>query len=155
MANFLYCFFFVLYEKQPIFRLFSCQSIIIIMKLGNSFIFFFFKSIRSVKCRIGTSPTVSNFTPREATTSSKVCIYIYNISYPLLPSGCIACMRKLHRARQKGQRIYNSKLTVLFRLIIKACKTDSEGKVVEGKHTVYRMSAAEQAEKDEWIACIR
>ncbi|XP_046643979.1 cytohesin-1-like isoform X2 [Daphnia pulicaria] len=38
---------------------------------------------------------------------------------------------------------------------IKACKTDSEGKVVEGKHTVYRMSAAEQAEKDEWIACIR
>lgn len=36
-----------------------------------------------------------------------------------------------------------------------ACKTDSEGKVVEGKHTVYRMSAAEQAEKDEWIACIR
>lgn len=38
---------------------------------------------------------------------------------------------------------------------IKACKTDSEGKVVEGKHTVYRMSAAELGEKDEWIACIR
>ena len=38
---------------------------------------------------------------------------------------------------------------------IKACKTDSEGKVVEGKHTVYRMSAATQEEKDDWIACIR
>ncbi|KAI5698940.1 hypothetical protein M8J76_014840 [Diaphorina citri] len=38
---------------------------------------------------------------------------------------------------------------------IKACKTDSEGKVVEGKHTVYRMSAATAEEKDEWIKCLR
>ena len=38
---------------------------------------------------------------------------------------------------------------------IKACKTDSEGKVVEGKHTVYRMSAATHEEKEEWIKCIR
>lgn len=30
---------------------------------------------------------------------------------------------------------------------IKACKTDSEGKVVEGKHTVYRMSASSEDEK--------
>lgn len=47
-------------------------------------------------------------------------------------------------------------LTRFFsRCLCSACKTDSEGKVVEGKHTVYRMSAAEQSEKDEWIACIR
>lgn len=39
--------------------------------------------------------------------------------------------------------------------VIKACKTDSEGKVVEGKHTVYRMSAATQEEKEDWIKCIR
>jgi len=39
--------------------------------------------------------------------------------------------------------------------VIKACKTDSEGKVVEGKHTVYRMSAATTEERDEWIKCIR
>lgn len=39
--------------------------------------------------------------------------------------------------------------------LIKACKTDSEGKVVEGKHTVYRMSASTQEERDEWIACLR
>lgn len=37
---------------------------------------------------------------------------------------------------------------------IKACKTDSEGKVVEGKHTVYRMSAATKEEKEAWIRCI-
>ncbi|VEN47440.1 unnamed protein product [Callosobruchus maculatus] len=34
---------------------------------------------------------------------------------------------------------------------IKACKTDSEGKVVEGKHTVYRMSASSDEERKEWI----
>lgn len=34
---------------------------------------------------------------------------------------------------------------------IKACKTDSEGKVVEGKHTVYRMSASSEEEKLDWI----
>lgn len=39
--------------------------------------------------------------------------------------------------------------------IIKACKTDSEGKVVEGRHTTYRMSAATVEEKDEWIGCIK
>lgn len=38
--------------------------------------------------------------------------------------------------------------------IIKACKTDSEGKVVEGKHTVYRMSAASEEEQQEWIKCL-
>jgi hypothetical protein len=27
--------------------------------------------------------------------------------------------------------------------------------VVEGKHTVYRMSAATPEEKDEWIKCVR
>ena len=38
---------------------------------------------------------------------------------------------------------------------IKAAKTDSEGRVVEGKHTTYRMSAATSTDKDEWIKCIR
>lgn len=39
--------------------------------------------------------------------------------------------------------------------IIKACKLDSEGKVVEGKHTVYRMSASKAEDKDEWIRAIK
>ncbi|XP_013391578.1 cytohesin-1-like isoform X4 [Lingula anatina] len=39
--------------------------------------------------------------------------------------------------------------------IIKACKTDSEGKVVEGKHSYYRMSAATPEEKEEWMRCIK
>lgn len=38
--------------------------------------------------------------------------------------------------------------------VIKACKTDSEGKVIEGKHNVYRLSASTAEEKDDWIACL-
>lgn len=38
--------------------------------------------------------------------------------------------------------------------VIKACKTDSEGKVIEGKHNVYRLSASTAEEKDEWIQCL-
>lgn len=39
--------------------------------------------------------------------------------------------------------------------IIKACKVDSDGKVVEGRHSVYRMAASSVEEKDDWISCIR
>ncbi|KAK7112061.1 cytohesin-1-like isoform X2 [Littorina saxatilis] len=39
--------------------------------------------------------------------------------------------------------------------VIKACKVDTDGKVVEGRHNVYRMSAASKEEKEEWIRCVR
>lgn len=38
---------------------------------------------------------------------------------------------------------------------IKACKTDHDGKVVEGKHTAYRMSASTPEEMQEWIKAIQ
>lgn len=38
---------------------------------------------------------------------------------------------------------------------IKACKTDGEGKVVEGKHESYRISASSAEERDQWIKAIR
>uniref|UniRef100_A0A8D0DPZ7 PH domain-containing protein n=1 Tax=Salvator merianae TaxID=96440 RepID=A0A8D0DPZ7_SALMN len=38
---------------------------------------------------------------------------------------------------------------------IKACKTDGDGKVVEGKHQSYKMSAASPDERDLWIEAIR
>ncbi|KAK0048462.1 cytohesin-1 [Biomphalaria pfeifferi] len=39
--------------------------------------------------------------------------------------------------------------------IIKACKVDSDGRVVEGRHNVYRMAANTVEDKEEWINCIR
>jgi len=39
--------------------------------------------------------------------------------------------------------------------IIKACKVDSDGKVVEGRHNVYRMAASSAEEKEDWIDRIK
>ncbi|XP_048377591.1 cytohesin-2-like isoform X3 [Stegostoma tigrinum] len=38
---------------------------------------------------------------------------------------------------------------------IKACKTDTDGRVVEGNHQFYRISAPSREERDEWIKSIR
>ncbi|KAA0702827.1 Cytohesin-2 PH, SEC7 and coiled-coil domain-containing protein 2 [Triplophysa tibetana] len=39
--------------------------------------------------------------------------------------------------------------------LIKACKTEADGRVVEGNHMVYRISAPTSEEKDEWIHSIK
>ncbi|KAK7879471.1 hypothetical protein WMY93_033820 [Mugilogobius chulae] len=39
--------------------------------------------------------------------------------------------------------------------VIKACKTEADGRVVEGNHTFYRISAPTRDEKDQWINCIK
>uniref|UniRef100_A0A3Q3L1Y6 Cytohesin 1b n=1 Tax=Mastacembelus armatus TaxID=205130 RepID=A0A3Q3L1Y6_9TELE len=39
--------------------------------------------------------------------------------------------------------------------VIKACKTEADGRVVEGNHTFYRISAPTPEEKDEWINSIK
>lgn len=49
---------------------------------------------------------------------------------------------ELYNPRCRGQRI-------------KACKTDGDGRVVEGKHESYRISAASAEERDQWIQAIR
>ena len=40
--------------------------------------------------------------------------------------------------------------------VIKACKTDKKtGKVMEGRHSIYKMSAASATEMDDWMKCIK
>lgn len=39
--------------------------------------------------------------------------------------------------------------------VIKACKTEADGRVVEGNHTFYRISAQTAEEKDQWMNSIR
>ncbi|XP_014118433.1 PREDICTED: cytohesin-2-like, partial [Pseudopodoces humilis] len=39
--------------------------------------------------------------------------------------------------------------------LIKACKTEADGRVVEGNHVVYRISAPSREQKDEWIKSIQ
>lgn len=59
-------------------------------------------------------------------------------SCPLSPQNCF----ELYIPNNKGQ-------------LIKACKTEADGRVVEGNHMVYRISAPTQEEKDEWIKSIQ
>lgn len=65
-------------------------------------------------------------------------------SLPLSPP-CLAASQfclELYNPSCRGQKI-------------KACKTDSDGRVVEGKHESYRVSAASAQERDQWIEAIR
>ncbi|NP_001354510.1 cytohesin-3 isoform X4 [Pan paniscus] len=39
--------------------------------------------------------------------------------------------------------------------VIKACKTEADGRVVEGNHVVYRISAPSPEEKEEWMKSIK
>lgn len=39
--------------------------------------------------------------------------------------------------------------------VIKACKTDSDGKVNEGRHTYYRMAASTREEMQQWVKSVR
>jgi cytohesin len=39
--------------------------------------------------------------------------------------------------------------------VIKACKTADDGRVIEGRHTIYRMYSATPEERDDWLKCIQ
>lgn len=80
------------------------------------------------------------------------CLYYFEYTTDKEPRGIIPLenisVREIHdRSKPHCFELYASGGAD----IIKACKTDSEGKVVEGKHTVYRMSAATEEDKQEWI----
>ncbi|KAJ8263904.1 hypothetical protein GJAV_G00142910 [Gymnothorax javanicus] len=85
------------------------------------------------------------------------CLYYFEFTTDKEPRGIIplenlcvrevCCQRKpycleLYNPNSKGQKI-------------KACKTETDGRVVEGKHQSYMISAATAEERDHWIQSIR
>ncbi|XP_015110067.1 cytohesin-1 isoform X3 [Diachasma alloeum] len=83
------------------------------------------------------------------------CLYYFEYTTDKEPRGIIPLENIQVREVQDRNKPHCFELYAAGSEFIKACKTDSEGKVVEGKHTVYRMSAATDEEKDEWIKCVR
>ncbi|XP_067203757.1 cytohesin-1 isoform X3 [Linepithema humile] len=83
------------------------------------------------------------------------CLYYFEYTTDKEPRGIIPLENIQVREIQDRNKPHCFELYAAGSEFIKACKTDSEGKVVEGKHTVYRMSAATDEEKDEWIKCVR
>ncbi|XP_011173194.1 cytohesin-1 isoform X3 [Solenopsis invicta] len=83
------------------------------------------------------------------------CLYYFEYTTDKEPRGIIPLENIQVREIQDRHKPHCFELYAAGSEFIKACKTDSEGKVVEGKHTVYRMSAATDEEKDDWIKCVR
>lgn len=82
------------------------------------------------------------------------CLYYFEFTTDKEPRGIIPLENIKVRPVQDRSKPHCFELYATGDNIIKACKTDSEGKVVEGKHTVYRMSAASEDEREEWIKCL-
>ncbi|CAL8352996.1 unnamed protein product [Boreogadus saida] len=85
------------------------------------------------------------------------CLYYFEYTTDKEPRGIIPlenlCVKEVHYPRKpyclemtnpnsRGQRI-------------KACKTETDGRVVEGKHQSYTICAASADERDSWIEAIR
>lgn len=83
------------------------------------------------------------------------CLYYFEYTQDKEPKGIIP-LENIHiRTAEDGHRKSCFELYTTDNEVIKACKTDSDGKVVEGKHTVYRMSAASPEEREEWMKSVR
>jgi len=83
------------------------------------------------------------------------CLYYFEFTTDKEPRGIIPLENIKIREVADRSKQHCFELFCSGNEVIKACKTDSEGKVVEGKHTVYRMSASTEEEKEDWIKCIQ
>lgn len=83
------------------------------------------------------------------------CLYYFVNANEKEPKGIIPLENIQIREFEDRSRPYCFELHFPSHDVIKACKTNKDGKVVTGKHTSYRVSAATAAEKQEWIGNIR
>ncbi|MBN3289300.1 CYH2 protein, partial [Polypterus senegalus] len=85
------------------------------------------------------------------------CLYYFEYTTDKEPRGIIPlenlCVREVDYPRkQHCLELYNPNNKVQK---IKACKTETDGRVVEGKHQSYKICASSAEERDEWIKSIR
>jgi len=83
------------------------------------------------------------------------CLYYFEFTTDKEPKGIIPLENISVREATDRSKPNCFELFACNSDVIKACKTDSDGKVVEGKHNVYRMSAATPEEREKWIKCIK
>lgn len=83
------------------------------------------------------------------------CLYYFQFTTDKEPKGIIPLENIQVRDVPERSKPYCFELYSANNTTIKACKTDHEGKVIEGKHNVYRICASSDDEKNEWIKCLR
>lgn len=87
------------------------------------------------------------------------CLYYFEFTTDKEPRGIIPLVNVLVRDVPDSKSSKPNTFELYSALgpgeVLKACKTESDGKVNEGKHTYYRMSASTKEEKEQWINSIR
>ena len=84
------------------------------------------------------------------------CLYYFECDTDKEPRGIIPLENvDIREIGDRGGRQHCFELYSPISDVIKACKTDTEGRVIEGRHSVYRLSAATAVEKDAWVKSIQ
>lgn len=83
------------------------------------------------------------------------CLYYFQYTTDKEPKGIIPLERVQVREVVDRNKPHCFELYSVSNDVIKACKTDAEGKVIEGKHSVYRLASSTSDEKNEWTQAIR
>ncbi|XP_020508359.1 cytohesin-4 isoform X2 [Labrus bergylta] len=83
------------------------------------------------------------------------CLYYFRYTTDKDPIGIIPLENLSVRKLQDTSKPYCLELYNPKGLKIKACKTENRGRVVQGKHQSYKLSAASEEERDVWMDAIR
>lgn len=85
------------------------------------------------------------------------CLYYFEYTSDKEPRGIIPLENvRIREVHDKGKpHCFELYSALGANEVIKACKTEGDGRVMEGRHTIYRMSAPTKEEKDQWVKCIK
>lgn len=145
--------------------------------LASEFLLSLYESIKNEQFKIpeddGNDITRTFFNPdREGWLTKEGGLHkSWRKRYFILKDNCLYYFKNVGDREPRGiiplenlqvRKIQDSKRKYCFEIysadnsssLIKACKTDSEGKVVEGHHDVYRICALSEEEREIWIGCI-
>jgi len=83
------------------------------------------------------------------------CLYYFQHTAENVPKGIIPLENvRVRPLEDKDDKNFAFEIYSETADIVKGCKTDSSGTVVQGNHHHYRMSAATREDRDTWIQCI-
>lgn len=84
------------------------------------------------------------------------CLYYFQHTAENVPKGIIPLENvRVRPLEDKDGKNFAFEIYSEMADIVKGCKTDSSGTVVQGNHHHYRMSASTKEDRDTWIQCIQ
>uniref|UniRef100_A0A914DBR4 PH domain-containing protein n=1 Tax=Acrobeloides nanus TaxID=290746 RepID=A0A914DBR4_9BILA len=83
------------------------------------------------------------------------CLYYFELTPEKEPRGIIPLETIKVRIVEDKSKQHTFELYSSSTDVIKACKTDSDGRLVEGRHAVYRLAASNSDEMHSWINAIQ